>query len=1161
MKACKLFKVFTLIIIILISCNYYKVFSQVLLVNPAAEGGFENGTAFADNGWTVVNGTINMWYLGTATIPSGGGIRTAYISNDGAVTNAYGTGVAKSVHFYRSVTVPAGATNVNLSFLLKSRGEQTDWDQLLVCRGSGAITAGTPNSTNTSWTGYTNIFTQNSTATWSSYQTVNLTSLAGVAGTTFNLVFNWKNDGNSSGIQPPASVDNISLSYVPSGVTANATVGAPASQISAGDINSTATSSGTAVDVFKFKITDPGTVDAFASKVTQVQIKKSSGTADWSDQIAGAELWDGVSQITTGTPVITDADITFPITSGNLNIASGTNKDITLKIWLNSSNIVDNSTMVFKVDASPHGFFADVSSSTAFQTTVTAVTGNTMTVRVTATKLIFTTQPSATCNTNTNLVTQAVVKATDNNGNTDINRTDNVTVTNSGTLGMVNTPASLTAGVCTFPANFQFTQPGTVTITVAENPSAGFTDATSSSIEVKESTQWAKSYQGTSEDNDNGYCIVKDASNNIYIGGAFRTTVDADPSAGTYNLTVSGSTQAAFFSKHNEFGELVWSKKINSASGENIIQGITIDGSGNIYITGQFQGNNFDVDLSGTVTASDLSSAGSNDIFYAKYDNNGNYVWAYRIGGTGSDYGKSIALDGSNNVYITGWFSNVTVDFNPSGTTNDLTNSGGADIFYAKYDNNGSYQWAQKIGGTSDDYSQCIKVDAGSNNVFICGSFKTANVDFDPSGTTNSLSTTGSGDEDGFVAKYSTATGAYQWAFKIGGGASATDDEIVQSLVLDASDNVYITGKMMYSTIDFDPSPAKASYNLTTIGSVDCFYAKYSSASALTWAKNIGTAGNTVYGNGLFVSSNDLYIVGYFTGTIDFDPDAGTENRTAVASVDMFFSQYNSSDGSFLCKGSVGGSGIDYANDVVGGSGSGSFQIIGWFSGTDVEFDPLYSSTKLSSGTAGGYSDIFIASYFNFKVGGTGCVIGLPVELLNFNAKLNNNNIDVLWTTASEYNNDYFQLERSYDGINYEYLSKIDGAGNSNSILDYYHEDKSVDFNNTVVYYKLIQYDFDGRSHSYFTSCKITNTYNNIIKNVRFNNEENDLEILLNSNNDSELKIKIQDIRGSLLNQKTIDIIKGNNKIELNFNYLNSGVYLVTISFNNNIETKKFIKY
>lgn len=190
----------------------FKLQSQTFLIDPSGDGGFENGTTFPANGWTLVNSTTNNWTLGTATQPAGGGARTAYISNNSGTSNAYSTGTSQTVHFYRSITVPVGATNVNLSFVLKSVGEQTNWDQLLVFRGTGAINAGTPSGTTTTLAGYTTIFTQNSTATWNTYQTVNINNMP-VAGTTFNLVFTWKND-NGFGAQPPAAIDNISLTYV-----------------------------------------------------------------------------------------------------------------------------------------------------------------------------------------------------------------------------------------------------------------------------------------------------------------------------------------------------------------------------------------------------------------------------------------------------------------------------------------------------------------------------------------------------------------------------------------------------------------------------------------------------------------------------------------------------------------------------------------------------------------------------------------------------------------------------------------------------------------------------------------------------------------------------------------------------------------------------------
>ncbi len=186
----------------------------VTLIDPAGDGGFELGTTFAANGWTVVNSSTNNWVVGTATI--GGGARSAYISNNGTA-NSYTTTTSQTVHLVKSITVPAGVTNINLSFLLKSRGEGSNWDQLLVYRGTGALTAGTPSGQTTTLSGYTNIFTQPDNSTYTNYQTVNINNLP-VAGTTFNLVFTWKND-NATGTQPPASVDNISLTYTPPAAT------------------------------------------------------------------------------------------------------------------------------------------------------------------------------------------------------------------------------------------------------------------------------------------------------------------------------------------------------------------------------------------------------------------------------------------------------------------------------------------------------------------------------------------------------------------------------------------------------------------------------------------------------------------------------------------------------------------------------------------------------------------------------------------------------------------------------------------------------------------------------------------------------------------------------------------------------------------------------
>ena len=87
----------------------------------------------------------------------------------------------------------------------------------------------------------------------------------------------------------------------------------------------------------------------------------------------------------------------------------------------------------------------------------------------------------------------------------------------------------------------------------------------------------------------------------------------------------------------------------------------------------------------------------------------------------------------------------------------------------------------------------------------------------------------------------------------------------------------------------------------------------------------------------------------------------------------------------------------------------------------------------------------------------------LPVELISFTSNCNKNSIDLNWQTASEINNDYFVIEKSYDAVHFLPLDTVDGAGNSNSLLEYYYKDLNIK-NNVTTYYKLHQVDFDGAS-------------------------------------------------------------------------------------------------
>jgi hypothetical protein len=178
-----------------------------LLVDPAGAGGFESGTSFAANGWTVVNGSqTNQWHVGIAAVFAG--TRAAYISNTGGTSNNYDIGASSVVHFYRDITVPANST-INLSFRWRGDGESGyDYLRVFVVPTTTTPTAGTQ-LTSGQVGGDFNLQSTWQLATLNGIICNNTTSPI-----TRRLVFSWRNDG-SVGTNPPGGIDNISVTAVP----------------------------------------------------------------------------------------------------------------------------------------------------------------------------------------------------------------------------------------------------------------------------------------------------------------------------------------------------------------------------------------------------------------------------------------------------------------------------------------------------------------------------------------------------------------------------------------------------------------------------------------------------------------------------------------------------------------------------------------------------------------------------------------------------------------------------------------------------------------------------------------------------------------------------------------------------------------------------------
>jgi hypothetical protein len=473
--------------------------------------------------------------------------------------------------------------------------------------------------------------------------------------------------------------------------------------------------------------------------------------------------------------------------------------------------------------------------------------------------------------------------------------------------------------------------------------------------------QWSASWGANLM--ETAYSVGTDASGNVYTTGDFIQTVDFDPGPGVFTITSTGYD--IFVSKLSPTGNLLWAKRMGSA-GTDRPAALTLDASGNVYTTGFFIGTaDFDP---GTGVSNLVSSGPGNDVYISKLDASGNFVWAKSFSGGNADAGYAIKLDALGNIYVTGSF-NGTVDFDPGTGTFPLTSAGQSDVFVAKLDPLGNLIWVQKLGGTNTESGLGITVDA-AGNVLTIGNFL-GTVDFDPGISTFTLSSAGGAfNEDVFISKLD-ASGNFVWAVKIGN----TNADVGTSIQCDAAGDVYTTGGFS-SIVDFDPGAS--TFTLSSVGSLDAFVYKLSSAGNFMWVKQMGGT-STARGNSLFRdASGNLYTTGNFSGIggSDFDPGPGVFNLTAVGSFANIFISVLDPAGNFLTAYGMGGT-----SSAVGSSiavdGPGNIIASGYFYGT-CDFDPTPGTYTLTSPNS--QNDAFVV-----KLGPTPTGIKESMEEISIN--------------------------------------------------------------------------------------------------------------------------------------------------------------------------------
>jgi len=182
----------------------------------------------------------------------------------------------------------------------------------------------------------------------------------------------------------------------------------------------------------------------------------------------------------------------------------------------------------------------------------------------------------------------------------------------------------------------------------------------------------------------------------------------------------------------------------------------------------------------------------------------------------------------------------------------------------------------------------------------------------------------------------------------------------------------------------------------------------------------------------------------------------------------------------------------------------------------------------------------------------------LPVELLSFSAKIIGNTVNLKWQTASETNNHYFSIERSMDAQNFEEIGRVAGAGNSNTIRDYSYTD-NIKGSSTPMYYRLKQLDYNG-TFSYSPTISIRISAQELALSQAYIQNKK-LHIVIKSPSDNKLSVNLVNMSGINAMHKEVDLTEGDNEFIFSVSQLPEAVYILRLSTQNFIETKKvFIK-
>ena len=667
---------------------------------------------------------------------------------------------------------------------------------------------------------------------------------------------------------------------------------------------------------------------------------------------------------------------------------------------------------------------------------------------------------------------------------------------------------------------------------------------------------WATCYGGTYD--DEGKSIACDNTGNVFVTGHTWSGNFPLQTAGTFFQGTYGGGNIwggdVFILKFNNTGNLLWATYYGG-SGADVGNSITCDGT-NVFVAGYSTSTDFPVQTAGTYFQPNIGG-GTDDAFILKFDNAGNRLWATYYGGSGSDEGFSIACDVLGNAFVTGYTSSTNFPLAPPVSPGQTTSCWAGTVVNDA--GIGTVAWnttSQATGSVNDNiYGITGSISSGnSSNYLKATNFGIAvpagmiitgvevNVEWKGSGSAiaeNSVRLVVGGVISGINQSTFTPIGAAETMKTFGSSTNRWGLPLTAADVQSAGFGVAIavtkaggggqTASVDRINIVVHYAVSWSVFQSSNAGGDDAFILKFGNAGNLINATYYGGSANEHFNStdNLAVDHCGNIYVSFESQSADIftkdSCDAGYFDNTYNGGIaDLVITQFTNA-GILLWATNLGGDGWEFRAPVAVDNMGKLFMAGEWISPTSSATYPVINpggGAYYQPAFAGGTDDMFIAR-FEFVADCPCGTAPLPIELLFFSAEVtNDDNVLLLWATASETNNDFYTVERAKDGLAFEEVLRRKGAGNSTATIEYSAMDFHPYFGTS--YYRLRQTDFDGM-FTYSNIVPVTVNPNELVVHIFPNPSDGKFHVNIESGSiGADAGIKIYNTLGAILYQSPV---------------------------------------